>query len=96
MNIGNGKEISLNEVLRLAAAYLGRQALADYEPTRAGDIRHSLADIELARHLLGYSPQVSFDVGLARTVDARCKCLAIALHESTSTISCGISWCSDW
>jgi UDP-glucose 4-epimerase len=40
-----------------------------YAPERAGDIKHSLADISLATKLLGYSPSVSFEEGLRRTVE---------------------------
>jgi len=38
-------------------------------PERAGDIKHSLADISLAQKLLGYQPRVSFEEGLRRTVE---------------------------
>ena len=41
-----------------------------YRPPRPGDVRHSLADISLARRLLGYEPAVSFEDGLERTVQA--------------------------
>jgi nucleoside-diphosphate-sugar epimerase len=38
-------------------------------PARAGDVKHSLADISLAQKHLGYSPKVSFEEGLKRTVE---------------------------
>jgi nucleoside-diphosphate-sugar epimerase len=34
-----------------------------------GDIRHSLADIEAARELLGWEPRVSLDEGLEQTIE---------------------------
>lgn len=37
-------------------------------PNRAGDIPHSLASIEKARHLLGYDPQFSIQQGLKEAV----------------------------
>ena len=40
------------------------------EPPRAGDVRHSLADISLARSLLGYAPKVDLREGLQRTIEA--------------------------
>ena len=70
LNIGCGRQTSLNEVLRVAAEFLNCKVSADYMEARAGDVRHSLADIDLARHFLGYEPEVSFNDGLARTIDA--------------------------
>jgi nucleoside-diphosphate-sugar epimerase len=34
-----------------------------------GDVRDSLADISLARDLIGYNPKVAFSEGLAKTFD---------------------------
>ncbi len=39
-----------------------------HESFRAGDVRHSLADISRARELLGYNPQISLGVGLKKLV----------------------------
>jgi len=39
-----------------------------YADPRAGDVRDSQADISKAQRLLGYSPSVSFEEGLGRTV----------------------------
>ncbi|HLZ21209.1 MAG TPA: SDR family oxidoreductase [Ktedonobacterales bacterium] len=69
MNIGYGARVSLNETLRLAGELLGVPVEADYQPPRPGDVRDSLADIGLARRLLGYTPTVDFRDGLARTLD---------------------------
>jgi nucleoside-diphosphate-sugar epimerase len=41
----------------------------NYAPERAGDIKHSLADITLARKCLGYEAQVKVQEGLRRTVE---------------------------
>jgi UDP-glucose 4-epimerase len=48
---------------------LGRRIEARHDPERAGDIKHSLADIAAARAALGYSAAVSFAEGLRRTID---------------------------
>ena len=40
-----------------------------FGPDRAGDIRHSNADISKARELLGYDPQWSFERGIAAAID---------------------------
>jgi nucleoside-diphosphate-sugar epimerase len=69
MNVATGAAVTLNqtfEILRGMTGYSGKPA---YGPSRAGDIRHSLADISMAEELLGYAPQVDFREGLSRTVD---------------------------
>jgi UDP-N-acetylglucosamine/UDP-N-acetyl-alpha-D-glucosaminouronate 4-epimerase len=69
MNAATGSRITLNETFRLLrnlTAYKGEPA---YEKPRSGDIRDSLADIELAGQLLGYKPIVAFQEGLRRTVE---------------------------
>jgi UDP-glucose 4-epimerase len=48
---------------------LGANLEPIHEPPRPGDVRASLADIAAARQLLGYEPTVSFEDGLARTMD---------------------------
>lgn len=69
MNLATGSRITLNqifEILRELTGYSGKPA---YAPTRAGDIRDSLADIRLAGELLGYKPTVDFREGLRHTVE---------------------------
>jgi nucleoside-diphosphate-sugar epimerase len=69
MNLATGARVTLNqtfEILRELTGYQGRPA---YQSARAGDVLHSLADIELAWELLGYRPVVDFREGLRRTVD---------------------------
>ena len=51
--------------LRLA----GKRVPPNFEPGRVGDVRDSLADISLARDLIGYDPKVPFSDGLAKTFD---------------------------
>lgn len=70
MNIGCGKQISLNELLRLAKSLSGTTIEADYQEPRAGDVHDSLADIQLAQQLLGYRPEAQFADGLVRTLEA--------------------------
>ena len=45
------------------------RAVVDYQKPRPGDVRDSLADIRLARELLGYEPKVAVKEGLRRTVE---------------------------
>jgi UDP-N-acetylglucosamine/UDP-N-acetyl-alpha-D-glucosaminouronate 4-epimerase len=66
-NGGTGVQSKLNDVLRLLEKLSGKKLDAKYEPPRAGDIKDSLADINLARKILNYSPSVNFEEGLRRT-----------------------------
>jgi nucleoside-diphosphate-sugar epimerase len=67
-NIACGTGTSLNRVLGLLGEALDRPVVARYEPGRAGDVRHSLADISQARAVLGYPAAVDFVTGLQRTL----------------------------
>jgi nucleoside-diphosphate-sugar epimerase len=70
VNIACGERISLNTLLKEIGKIAGHDLQADYHPTRAGDVRDSLASIEAARQLLGYEPKVRVAEGLARTYAA--------------------------
>jgi nucleoside-diphosphate-sugar epimerase len=67
-NVACGQATDLNTVLRLVGEFTSRPLTARHEPPRAGDVKHSLADIEAARTRLGYQPAVLFPEGLQRTV----------------------------
>ncbi len=70
VNIGTGKRVSIGEIARQIAEKYGRADLVpEHHPMRAGDVRHSLADITLARELLGYQPFIGMTEGLAMTTD---------------------------
>jgi nucleoside-diphosphate-sugar epimerase len=69
MNIGSGREpIAILELLRLISRISGTAPSPRFEPAREGDIRHTHADISLARSLIGYDPQVPLEEGVRRTV----------------------------
>jgi nucleoside-diphosphate-sugar epimerase len=67
-NVACGEAVSLNQVLDLIETILDRRIDRRHEAARAGDVKHSLADIEAARSVLGYQAAVSFAEGLRRTV----------------------------
>jgi nucleoside-diphosphate-sugar epimerase len=68
-NIACGQATDLNRVVALIGDHLGKKLAAIYEDERAGDIKHSWADISAARARLGYTAAVSFAEGLGRTID---------------------------
>ena len=67
-NIARGEPSTLLELLDILAAELGVTVTPEHGAPRAGDIRHSHADISAARDALGYEPAVTFRDGLARTL----------------------------
>ena len=69
VNIACGDRTSLNDVLRLIGKETGTKLEPQYQPTRAGDVRDSLADIRAAKELLGYEPKVRLHEGLRRTIE---------------------------
>ena len=69
MNVATGVRVTLNQVVEGLREITGYKGPVTYAPERAGDIKHSLADISAARELLGYEPGVSFREGLRRTVE---------------------------
>lgn len=67
-NIAVGEHISLNDLFNILREEAGTDVMPEYGPDRAGDVRHSLADISKARTLLGYDPQVHIREGLKQTL----------------------------
>ncbi len=68
-NVGCGDRTSVNELWAMVQSVMGVEIEARHAPPRAGDIRDSLASLELGRELLGYEAQYSLRRGLERTVD---------------------------
>lgn len=69
VNIARGGRLSVNALCALLQQATGAGVPARYADARPGDVRHSQADISLARDLLGYAPAVSVEEGLRRTVE---------------------------
>ncbi|MBU0677001.1 MAG: GDP-mannose 4,6-dehydratase [Verrucomicrobia bacterium] len=67
-NIGGGQVVSLNEVVQLLEDLTGRKALIERAPARPGDQRHTCANIERAKAILGYSPAIPVREGLQAQV----------------------------
>ena len=69
MNIGNGRQTSLLELLSALNELLDTTVEPVFEDARPGDVRHSMADISLAQQILGYQPHVDLRTGLAQSID---------------------------
>jgi UDP-glucose 4-epimerase len=68
INVADGGQTTLLQLLKLLSQLLGKPIEPDFQPARVGDVRESLADITLARKLLGYEPQVRLEEGIKRTI----------------------------
>jgi UDP-N-acetylglucosamine/UDP-N-acetylgalactosamine 4-epimerase len=68
MNVACGERTTLNQLWNYISEYTALQIPPLYKEERAGDVRHSLADISKAKKLIGYDPSVSIKNGLATTV----------------------------
>jgi UDP-glucose 4-epimerase len=70
LNVACGRRYSLLDIVASLEAAVGHPLERDHRPPRPGDIKHSQADVSLAREILGYEVEVSFEDGLARTWEA--------------------------
>ena len=68
-NVATGTRIDLNETFHTLKKIIGFKGEVNYGPDRAGDVKHSLADLSRTEKHLGYKPLVNFEEGLRRTVD---------------------------
>jgi UDP-N-acetylglucosamine 4-epimerase len=68
-NIGYGQQTSLLQLVQLLKKISHSDIEPVFVPERAGDVKHSLADISKAKDLLGYDPLFSVEEGLKRTVE---------------------------
>ncbi len=70
INVAGGQRISLNELLAAIQRIAGSRVAPIHGPGRAGDVRHSQADLGRARSLLGWEPSVGLEEGLRRTIES--------------------------
>lgn len=68
-NVGTGASVTLVELIAALNKLLGTAAAPTHGPPRPGDIRHSRAKMDRIRAELGYTPAVSFEEGLRRTLE---------------------------
>jgi UDP-glucose 4-epimerase len=68
-NVANGRSTSLLQLLNALRRLLRVDLAPQHQAPRAGEVRHSMADISLAQQFLGYEPPVDFEAGLAQSID---------------------------
>jgi UDP-glucose 4-epimerase len=69
INVACGQRVDVNELAALCLKILNRPDLTpEHREERAGDVKHSLADMTKAKQLLNYTPIVTFQAGLVPTL----------------------------
>lgn len=68
VNIACGAHYTLNDLFRQMQSMIGSSIAPLYAEPRAGDVKHSHADISAAEKLIGYTVRVPFAEGLQRTI----------------------------
>lgn len=68
-NVATGRRVDLNETFQILKKLTGFKGDVKYGPERAGDVKHSLADLTRTEKHLGYKPSVDFEEGLRRTIE---------------------------
>ena len=69
LNIACGEAVTVNEIVDVINELLGKDIKPIYDAPRPGDVKHSLADISLAKKLLNFKPTVPFKRGLQMAID---------------------------
>lgn len=69
INLGSGKDISINTLLQGICDYMGYTGDWERRPARTSDVRDLCADSKRAKELLGFEPQTGFEEGIKKTLD---------------------------
>jgi nucleoside-diphosphate-sugar epimerase len=69
INLGSDRPASVNDVLRMIETMLGKSARIEHRPAHPADVNATWADVTRARELLGWSPSVSLQEGIAAVVE---------------------------
>ena len=69
MNVGGGHRITVNDLIAHVREITGSASEVVYSDKQKGDAEHTLADVGLARDLVGYRPEFSIREGLCRFVE---------------------------
>lgn len=69
INIACGQAVTINEIIAMINKSVGKNIKPNYTDPRPGDVKHSLADITLAKGIIGYEPKISFQDGLSLAIN---------------------------
>jgi UDP-glucose 4-epimerase len=68
-NIASGTRVTVNRLVELMTEASGIRPVVEHDPPRAGDVRHSLADVSAANKAFAFEPEVTLEVGLKDYMD---------------------------
>jgi nucleoside-diphosphate-sugar epimerase len=85
--VATARRANLKETFALLKKITGFQGDVKFGPERAGDVKHSLADISRTEKYLGYKPLVHFEDGLKKTVDWYRTQMPAATRQSSAVSS---------
>ena len=68
LNIGKGKEVSINTIIKIITEELSWNKPIKYDKPRPGDVRKHLADITLAKKLINFKPVTNLREGIKETI----------------------------
>jgi len=69
INLGGHETIQIIELIHLLEELIGKQAILEHRPAHPADMQANWANVEKARQLLNWAPQVSLQEGISRTVE---------------------------
>jgi UDP-glucose 4-epimerase len=69
INVGSGQETTVNQIVQTIARSIGQRVEPLYSRGDSGGVSRLVADVGLARQLLGFEPKVDMDTGLGRMLD---------------------------
>ena len=69
INLGNNHPYELSQAIKLIEKYVGKKAQFEYKEFHKADMKTTWADIDKAKELLNWQPQVSLEEGIKRTVE---------------------------
>lgn len=73
VNVATGRQVTVNRLFESVRAAVGGAALRiepERKPARAGEVRHSVADVARAREWLGFASRIALEDGISRTVES--------------------------
>jgi len=68
-NIACGRAYSVLDIVKYVNKILGKNIQPAFGPIRAGDAKHTLADISKAKKLIGFKPEIGFEEGLKKAIE---------------------------
>lgn len=69
INLGSGKDMTMNTLLKGICEYMGYTGEWEHREERTSDVRNLCANIDRAKKVLGFEPEMNFEEGIKITLD---------------------------